>query len=143
LRSTETPHPPLYQDSANIPFIEYNQPMEWNVIFDPDFRIWFYEQEPGLQDEIFAIIKILAESGPKLGRPRVDTLKGSAFNNMKELRIQHQGEPWRILFAFDPLRQAILLVGGNKSGNKRWYKENISLADRRYEQYLETLEEEN
>lgn len=117
--------------------------MEWNVIFNPDFRIWFYEQDPGLQDEIFAIIRVLAESGPKLGRPRVDTLKGSVFNNMKELRIQHQGEPWRILFAFDPLRQAILLVGGNKSGNKRWYKENIPLADQRYEQYLETLEEEN
>jgi hypothetical protein len=56
--------------------------------------------------------------------------------------IQHQGEPWRILFAFDPLRQAILLVGGNKSGNKRWYKESILLADRRYKQYLKTLEEE-
>jgi hypothetical protein len=117
--------------------------MEWNVIFDPNFRIWFYAQDSGLQDEIFAIVEILAETGPKLGRPRVDTLKGSAFSNMKELRIQYQGEPWRILFAFDPLRQAILLVGGNKSGNKRWYKENIPLADQRYEQYLETLEEEN
>ncbi len=117
--------------------------MEWNTIFDPDFRVWFYEQEQGLQDEAFAVIRILAESGPTLGRPRVDTLKGSAFNNMKELRIQYQGEPWRILFAFDPLRQAILLVGGNKSGNNRWYKENIPIAERRYERYLETLEEEN
>jgi Phage derived protein Gp49-like (DUF891) len=54
--------------------------MEWNVIFDPDFRMWFYEQDPGLQDEIFAIIRVLAEFGPKLGRPRVDTLKGSVFN---------------------------------------------------------------
>jgi hypothetical protein len=63
--------------------------MEWNVIFDPDFRIWFYEQEQGLQDEAFAAIRILAECGPILGRPRVDTLKGSAFKNMKELRIQY------------------------------------------------------
>jgi hypothetical protein len=117
--------------------------MEWNVIFDPDFRIWFYEQEIGFQNEAFAIIEILAESGPTLGRPRVDTLKGSVFNNMKELRIQYQGEPWRILFAFDPQRQAILLVGGNKTGNKRWYEENLPIAERRYEQYLETLEEEN
>jgi hypothetical protein len=62
---------------------------------------------------------------------------------MKELRIQYQGEPWRILFAFDPLRQAILLVGGNKSGNNRWYQENIPIAEQRYERYLETLEEEN
>jgi hypothetical protein len=62
---------------------------------------------------------------------------------MKELRIHYQGEPWRILFAFDPLRQAILLVGGNKTGNNRWYKENIPIAERRYERYLETLEEKN
>jgi hypothetical protein len=62
---------------------------------------------------------------------------------MNELRIQYQGEPWRILFAFDPQRQAILLVGGNKTGNKRWYEENLPIAERRYEQYLETLEEEN
>lgn len=117
--------------------------MEWNVIFDPDFRIWFYQQEQGLQDEILAVIEILEESGPKLGRPRVDTIKASTFNNMKELRIQYQGEPWRILFVFDPKRQAILLVGGNKTGNKRWYKENIPIADRRYEEYLETLEEES
>ena len=117
--------------------------MKWNVIFDPDFRIWFYEQELGLQDEVFAAIKILAESGPILGRPRVDTLKGSSVNNMKELRIQYRGEPWRVLFAFDPKRQAILLVGGNKSGHKRWYQKNLPIAERRYEQYLKILEEEN
>jgi hypothetical protein len=117
--------------------------MEWNVIFDPDFKIWFYEQEQGLQDEAFAVIRILAESWPTLGRPQVDTLKGSVFKNMKELRIQYQGEPWRILFAFDPQRQAVLLFGGNKAGSKRWYKENLPIAERRYEQYLETLEEKN
>lgn len=117
--------------------------MEWNITFDPDFRIWLYEQEQGLQDEAFALIRILAESGPTLGRPRVDTLKGSSFNNMKELRIKYQGDPWRILFAFDPKRQAILLVGGNKSSDNRWYKENLPIAERRYEKYLETLEEEN
>jgi len=117
--------------------------MEWNVIFDPEFRIWFYQQEQGFQDETFAVIKILEESGPMLGRPRVDTLKGSSFANMKELRVQYLGEPWRILFAFDPKRQAILLVGGNKTGNNRWYKENIPIADKRYEEYLEIIEEEN
>jgi hypothetical protein len=117
--------------------------MEWSVIFDPEFRIWFYQQEQGFQDEAFAVIKILEESGPMLGRPRVDTLKGSDFANMKELRIQYLGEPWRILFAFDPQRQAILLVGGNKTGNNRWYKENIPIADKRYSEYLEALEEEN
>jgi hypothetical protein len=117
--------------------------MEWNIIFDPDFKIWFYQQEQGFQYEAFAVLSVLEEFGPKLGRPRVDTLEGSTFPNMKELRIQYKGEPWRILFAFDPQRQAILLVGGNKTGNKRWYKENIPIADKRYTEYLEILQEEN
>ena len=116
--------------------------MEWNIIFDPDFRVWFYQQEQGLQDEVFSVLSLLMELGPALGRPRVDTLEGSSVKNMKELRIQYQGEPWRILFAFDPKRQAILLVGGNKSGNKRWYKENIPIADKRYQKYLKKLKEE-
>jgi hypothetical protein len=123
--------------------MEYNISMEWNIMFDPDFKIWFYQQEQGFQDEAFAVLGVLEEFGPKLGRPRVDTLEGSDFQNMKELRIQYKGEPWRILFAFDPKRQAILLVGGNKTGNKRWYKENIPIADNRYKKYLEILKEEN
>jgi hypothetical protein len=110
--------------------------MKWNIIFDPDFKIWFYQQDQGLQDETFAVLSVLGEFGPKLGR-------GSTFPNMKELRIQYQGQPWRILFAFDPKRQAVLLIGGNKTGNKRWYKENIPIADKRYRKYLEILKEEN
>ena len=123
--------------------IEYILFMEWLIVFDPDFRIWFYQQEQGFQDETFALLGVLTEFGPKLGRPRVDTLEGSSFKNMKELRIQYQGNPWRILFAFDPRRQAILLVGGNKSDNKRWYKKNIPIADKRYAKYLEILKEDN
>lgn len=115
--------------------------MEWNIIFYPDFRIWFYQQEIGFQDETFAVLTVLFKQGPSLGRPRVDTIEGSLFNNMKELRIQYQGKPWRILFAFDPKRQAILLVGGNKSGNKRWYQENIGIADQRYQRHLNQLKE--
>ncbi|MDJ1181237.1 type II toxin-antitoxin system RelE/ParE family toxin [Roseofilum sp. BLCC_M91] len=116
--------------------------MKWNVIFDPDFKLWFYQQEQELQDEVFSVLTVLMEFGPSLGRPRVDTLEGSSIKNLKELRIQYKGDPWRILFAFDPERQAILLVGGNKTGNKRWYKENIAIAERRYENYLEQLKEE-
>ena len=127
----------------NIPCIEYNEIMKWNIIFDPDFKIWFYQQEQGLQDETFAVLSVLGEFGSKLGRPRVDTLEGSTFPNMKELRIQYQGEPWRILFAFDSKRKAVLLIGGNKTGNKRWYKENIAIADKRSKKYLEILKEEN
>jgi len=117
--------------------------MKWRIVFDPDFRVWFYQQEQGFQDDAFAVLTVLAEFGPNLGRPRVDTLENSDFKNMKEIRIQYQGDPWRILFAFDPKRQSVLLVGGNKVGNKRWYKENIPIADKRYQKYLETLEEES
>jgi hypothetical protein len=80
--------------------------------------------------------------GPNLHRPRVDTIKGSSFSNMKELRIQYQGDPWRILFAFDPARNAILLVGGNKGPNKRWYDQNIPIADRRFRRHLDRLKED-
>ena len=65
--------------------------MKWNIIFDPDFRIWLYQQKQELQNEIFAVLTVLAEFDPNLGRPRVDTLEGSSFKNMKEIRIQYQG----------------------------------------------------
>lgn len=68
--------------------------------------------------------------------------KRSALSNMKGLRISYQGEPWRILFAFDPERSAILLVGGNKGGDKRWYQEQVPIADRRFRQHLDSLERE-
>jgi hypothetical protein len=92
-----------------------------------------------LQDEILAHTELLREHGPQLGRPYVDTVKGSAFPNMKELRVQFRGDPWRILFAFDPDRAAILLVGGNKRGDKRWYKKHLPVADARLRRHLERL----
>ena len=83
---------------------------------------------------------MLKPFGPNLGRPRVDTVKGSVFTNMKELRVQYEGEPWRILFAVDPRRSAILLVGGNKGGDRRWYEEQVRIADRRFRRHLDSLE---
>lgn len=114
--------------------------MEWEVLFDEDFTAWFEDQEENLQDEIIAYVELLGQHGPNLARPRVDTIKGSKFPNMKELRIQWQGQPWRILFAFDPKRRSILLVGGNKRGDKRWYDKNIPVTDSRYERHLKNME---
>jgi hypothetical protein len=114
--------------------------MEWDVLFDEEFDEWLGALDEGLQDEIWIYIELLRRFGPNLGRPRVDTVKGSEFSNMKELRIQHQGNPWRILFAFDPRRSAIALVGGNKRGNRRWYQENLPIADRRFRRHLDSLE---
>jgi hypothetical protein len=83
------------------------------------------------------VLDILEAQGASLSRPHVDTIKGSTFSNMKELRVQHDGNPYRLLFAFDPQRQAVLLLGGNKRGDKRWYDVNIPIADRRFAEYLE------
>lgn len=114
--------------------------MEWEVLFDEEFDQWLAALDEGIQDRIWAHVELLRRFGPNLGRPRVDTIKGSTFGNLKELRIQIQGEPWRILFAFDPRRNAVLLLGGNKRGNKRWYDENVPVAERRFRRHLDHLE---
>ncbi len=98
--------------------------------------------DEGIQDRIWAHIELLRRLGPNLGRPRVDTVKGSDFSNMKELRVQYQGDPWRILFAFDPQRNAVLLIGGNKRGHKRWYDENVPIAEQRFRRHLDRLEQD-
>lgn len=105
--------------------------------FDLEFRVL----KEGLQDELLAHAKLLQEFGPQLGRPTVDTLKGSKHANMKELRFAWQGEVWRVAFAFDPRRQAILLAAGNKGGadQRRFYLRLIRAADQRLDEYLVAL----
>ena len=114
--------------------------MEWEVLLDPDFKQWLFEQAEDVQNVIFAHAGLLEKFGPTLNRPYVDTLKGSKLTNLKELRIQHHGMPWRVLFVFDPKRKAILLVGGNKQSNDQWYKKAIPLAEQRYQRHLEEME---
>ena len=111
--------------------------MAWKVLFDDNFAAWLSDLEPDVTDAILAQVELIRERGPQLGRPFADTVAGSTFSNMKELRVQFCGEPWRILFAFDPDRAAILLVGGNKRGDKRWYKTWIPLADERFRRHLD------
>ena len=120
--------------------MEYILSMEWKVLLDPEFEIWLLEQESELREAVLAHAVLLGKYGPALGRPRVDTLQGSKLSHLKELRVQHQGCPWRVLFAFDPKRRAILLLGGNKRGDKRWYKKAIPLAEQRYQRHLQSME---
>ncbi len=80
---------------------------------------------------------LLEELGPALSRPYADTMKGSQFNNMKELRVQYKSKPCRILYAFDPGRVAILLIGGNKSNDKLWYETFLPVADKLFQNHLE------
>jgi hypothetical protein len=115
--------------------------MPWSVAFGDEFDEEFEELPQAVQDELLAFAKLLGVSGPRLGRPHADTLNDSAFSNMKELRFEADGGVWRLAFAFDPERKAILLVAGDKSGvsEKRFYKALIARADRRYQGHLERL----
>lgn len=115
--------------------------MAWKVFFEDEFDQEFEELSRGVQDELLASAKLLGEFGPQLGRPHAGTLNGSAFANMKELRFEADGGVWRVAFALDPERRAILLVAGDKSGvsEKRFYKALIAKADQRYRRHLDRL----
>lgn len=116
--------------------------MPFTVNTSDEFDTWFSPLEEALQDDILFVVRLLQEHGPQLRRPYADTLEGTSLSNLKELRVQHRGEPYRVLFAFDPKREALLLIGGNKAGDKRWYKRIIPLAEAIFERHLASLEKE-
>jgi hypothetical protein len=120
----------------------HNFVMNWTVDFHPKFREEVLELSRGVRIELVASIESLREFGPALGRPDVDTLNDSRYANMKELRFRADGGVWRVAFAFDPRRDAILLVAGDKSGvsETMFYKRLIDKADKRYKEHLENLE---
>lgn len=113
----------------------------WAIEFDEEFELEFRALEEDVQDALLAAALLLADYGPRLGRPWVDTLKGSRFANMKELRFDSRTGPWRVAFAFDPRRRALLLVSGSKAGilQARFYRWLIDKADRRFAVHLERL----
>ena len=115
--------------------------MSWNAYFHPKFQAEFDELSMAVQDQPFAMLIPLRKRGPMLGRPDVDTLKDSKFANMKELRFRADGGVWRVAFAFDPERDAIILVAGDKSGGseKTFYRRLIEKADKRFKEHLEGL----
>src|SRR5262249_40513968 len=117
--------------------------MKWKVVFYEEFEAEFDGLSEAVQDELLAHAKVLEEFGPRLGRPHVDTLKGSAHANMKELRFEADDGVWRVAFAFDPTREAILLVCGDKSGGseRRFYRQLIQKADERFNCHLARLKE--
>lgn len=115
--------------------------MAWIVEFMDEFEVEFDLLPEAVQDELLAQAKVVQRFGPAAGRPRVDTLNGSRHANMKELRFAADGGVWRIAFAFDPRRRAILLVAGDKSGGseKRFYRRLVELADQRFDVHLARL----
>jgi hypothetical protein len=113
----------------------------WEVIVHDDFLPEYRGLALAVQNELVASAVILREKGPILGRPQVDTLKGSRHANMKELRFEADGGVWRVAFAFDPKRKAILLVAGSKGGiaQRAFYRDLIRIADGRFDQHLKVL----
>ena|ERR1700734_71253 len=113
----------------------------WDVEFYPDCEVWADGLSPEDQEALLAAIIVLRRLGPQLGRPLVDSIRNSRHSNMKELRPPSTGtSEVRVLFAFDPTRQAILLLGGDKSRAwAAWYRENLPIADDRYEEHLASL----
>jgi hypothetical protein len=105
--------------------------MEWSVAFHPAFRAEFDNFDELVQDELLAMVELLKVAGPYMKRPGTDTLKGSKHANMKELRFDASGGVWRVAYAFDSTRKAVLLIAGDKSGvsQKRFYKMLIRMAD--------------
>ena len=118
--------------------------MAWQVRFHDAFEVEFEAMDAEVQDEFIATANLLQDYGPKLGRPHADTLNGSQFSNMKELRFSAADGEWRVAFVFDPKRRAILLVAGDKSGvsEKRFYRELIRKADNRFDAHLARLKKE-
>ena len=117
--------------------------MAWRVLLHPEFEPEYARLPADIQDELLARLRVLSQFGPDLGRPHVDTLEGSKFKNMKELRFQLDGV-WRFAFAFDPQRNAIVLCGGDKEGknSKRFYRQLIETADRRLAAHMASLRKE-
>ena len=118
--------------------------VKWVVLFDEDFDPEFEALPEDVQDELLAHARMLQTFGPTLGRPWVDTLNGSHHANMKELRFKTADGVWRVAFAFDPHRRAVLLVCGDKSGGseKRFYRELIRKADKRFDDHLARIKKE-
>lgn len=115
--------------------------MDWDVEVSDEFAQWYESLNEEESVSVDAAVDMLVEYGPMLGRPYADTLKGSRIPNLKELRIQHQGRPLRVLFAFDPHRSAYLILGGDKTGDNDWYVDAIRRAEAIYAKHLAEIGE--
>lgn len=113
--------------------------MEYNVEYTDEFEGWWNSLSESEQIDIDAIVQVLEKQGPHLPFPYSSGIKNSKHGHMRELRIQHAGKPYRVLYAFDPRRVGILLLGGDKTGKNRWYKQFVPIADRLYDQHLEEI----
>ncbi len=116
--------------------------MAWDVEYTDEFGEWWEGLNNAEQISVGATVGLLVARGPQLGYPHASDVRGSRHGQMRELRIQHQGRPVRVFYAFDPRRTAILLLGGDKTGDDRFYERMVPKADALYDEYLEELKRE-
>ena len=116
--------------------------MTWDVEYTDEFGEWWGTLDESEQDSIAVSVTLLEQKGPSLPYPYSASVTTSRHNHMRELRIQHKGNPYRVLYAFDPRRTAILLIGGRKVGQDRWYDEYVPIADRLHDEHLNLLKKE-
>lgn len=116
--------------------------MQWMVEYTNEFGEWWESLDEALQDSIAVSVGMLESLGPALGFPHSSKIKGSKLTHLREMRLQYQGRPNRILYAFDPRRAAILLIGGDKTGKDDWYDKFVPQAEKLYQVHLLELEDE-
>ncbi len=116
--------------------------MPYDVEYTDEFEAWWDSLSGQEQDDVAATVELLEDKGPLLPFPYSSGIESSVHSHMRELRIQHAGRPFRVLYAFDPRRAAILLIGGDKTGNDRWYDEFVPIADALYDQHINDLKKE-
>lgn len=120
----------------------YNWDVAWEVEYTDEFESWWRTLSEAEQGKVDARVQLLIERGPNLGFPFSSQVKTSRFPEMRELRAQAGGDPLRTLYAFDSRRAAILLLGGDKTGDDRWYVTHVPLADRLFERHLRMIASE-
>lgn len=116
--------------------------MEWEAEYTNEFEGWWSSLTEDEQEDVNAKVILLQRYGPTLRRPHSDVVASSRHSNMKELVIQHAGRPYRVLYAFDPRPCGILLIGGDKTGDDKWYEKFVPIADRLYDEHLIALRKE-
>ena len=117
----------------------YIPSMECEVEYTDEFEEWWDGLSEGEQEDVSSCVGLLEARGATLGFPHCSGIRGSKYGAMRELRIQHKGAPYRVLYVFDPRRMAILLIGGNKTGDDDWYDEFVQIADDLYGAHLKAI----
>ncbi|HEY7768419.1 type II toxin-antitoxin system RelE/ParE family toxin [Longimicrobium sp.] len=116
--------------------------MSFEVEYTDEFGGWWDSLSEREQDSVARSVQLLEAAGPHLPFPHSSSVRGSRYSHMRELRVQHEGRPYRVLYAFDPRRVAILLIGGDKTGDGRWYQRFIPVAEVLYDAHLEEVADE-